>query len=156
MADEKKRRGGNLAVNRKALHDYAVLEKYEAGLALVGTEVKVVRNGEASLTGAYAKAADGQIFLHQLTIPLYTFGNRFNHESLRTRRVLMHKGQIRKLQALQEQKGLSLVPLRLYLTPKGVIKVELGVCRGKTQQDRRETVRRREADLDARRAMTQQ
>lgn len=156
MANEKKRQGGNLAVNRKALHDYSVLEKYEAGVELVGTEVKVVRSGEASLTGAYAKAADGQIFLHQLTIPPYTFGNRFNHESLRTRRVLMHKGQIRKLQALQEQKGLSLIPLRLYLTLRGVIKVEVGVCRGKNQQDRRETVRRREADLDARRAMTQQ
>ncbi len=154
MADEKNRRGGNLAVNRKAFHEYAVLEKYEAGLALVGTEVKVVRNGEVGLSGSYAKASNGQLFLHQVTIPPYAFGNRFNHDSLRTRRLLMHKGQIRKLQAQQEQKGLALIPLRIYLTPRGLVKVEIGVCRGKNQQDKRETARRREADLDARRAMT--
>jgi SsrA-binding protein len=153
MADENNRRGGNLAVNRKALHEYAVLEKFEAGLALMGTEVKVVRNGEAGLSGSYAKASNGQIFLHQVTIPPYAFGNRCNHDSLRTRRLLMHKGQIRKLQVQQEQKGLALIPLRLYLTPKGLVKVEIGVCRGKNQQDKRETVRRREADLDAKRAM---
>ncbi len=151
MAEEKKRHGGNLAVNRKALHDYSVLEKFEAGIALVGTEVKVVRNGEAGLSGAYAKAANGQLFLHQVTIPPYAFGNRFNHDSLRTRRLLMHKGQIRKLQVFQEQKGLALVPLRIYLTPRGLVKVEIGVCRGKNQQDKRETIKRREADLDARR-----
>lgn len=153
MAEEKTRHGGNVAVNRKALREYAVLEKYEAGLALVGTEVKVVRNGEAGLSGSYAKASNGQIFLHQVTIPPYTFGNRFNHDSLRTRRLLMHKGQIRKLQAQQEQKGLALIPLRIYLTPRGLVKVEIGVCRGRNLQDKRETVRRREADLDARRAM---
>jgi SsrA-binding protein len=151
MAEGKKRHGGNLAVNRKALHDYSVLEKFEAGIALVGTEVKVVRNGEAGLSGAYAKAANGQLFLHQVTIPPYAFGNRFNHDSLRTRRLLMHKGQIRKLQVFQEQKGLALVPLRIYLTPRGLVKVEIGVCRGKNQQDKRETIKRREADLDARR-----
>ncbi len=151
MAEEKKRHGGNLAVNRKALHDYSVLEKFESGIALVGTEVKVVRNGEAGLSGSYAKAANGQLFLHQVTIPPYAFGNRFNHDSLRTRRLLMHKGQIRKLQVFQEQKGLALVPLRIYLTPRGLVKVEIGVCRGKNQQDKRETIKRREADLDARR-----
>lgn len=155
MAEKKTKPGGNLAVNRKALHDYMVLEKYEAGLALVGTEVKVVRNGEAGLSGAYAKAADGQLFLHQLTIPPYAFGNRFNHDSLRTRRLLMHKAQIRKLQAMQEQKGLALIPLRIYLTPRGLVKVEIGVCRGKDQHDKRETIRKREADLAARREMTQ-
>jgi len=154
MADEKKRRGGNLAVNRKALHDYTVLAKHEAGLALVGTEVKVVRNGEAGLAGSYARASDGQLFLHQVTIPPYAFGNRFNHDSLRTRRLLMHRGEIRKLQALQEQKGLALVPLRIYLTPRGLVKVEIGVCRGKNRQDKRETIRRREADLDAKREMS--
>lgn len=153
MAEKKNKAGGNLAVNRKALRDYQVLEKHEAGLALVGTEVKVVRNGEAGLTGAYAKASDGQLFLHQMTIPPYAFGNRFNHDSLRTRRLLMHKSQIRKLQALQEQKGLALIPLRIYLTPRGLVKVEIGVCRGKTHQDKRETIRRREADLEARREM---
>lgn len=150
----KKRNGGNLTINRRALHDYFVLEKVEAGIELVGTEVKVVRNGEAGLTGSYAQVKDGQLFLNQVTIPPYAFGNRFNHDSLRTRRLLMHRREILKLQAASEQKGLSLIPLRLYLTPKGLVKVEIGVCRGKAQVDKRETIKRRDADLEARRAIS--
>jgi SsrA-binding protein len=150
----KKRNGGNLTVNRRATHDYFVLERLEAGIELVGTEVKVVRNGEAGLTGSYAQVKNGQLFLNQVTIPPYAFGNRFNHDSLRTRRLLMHGREIRKLQAASEQKGLSLIPLRLYLSPKGLVKVELGVCRGKAQEDKRETIKRREADLEARRAVS--
>jgi SsrA-binding protein len=154
MSDkDKKRNGGNLTVNRRATHDYFVLERLEAGIELVGTEVKVVRNGEAGLTGSYAQVKNGQLFLNQVTIPPYAFGNRFNHDSLRTRRLLMHKREVRKLQAMSEQKGLSLIPLRLYLSPKGLVKVELGVCRGKAQEDKRETIKRREADLEARRAV---
>ncbi len=149
----KKRLGGNLTVNRKATHDYFVLERYEAGIELVGTEVKVVRNGEAGLTGSYAQVKEGQLFLNQVRIPPYAFGNRFNHDSLRTRRLLMHKREIVKLRALSEQKGLSLIPLRMYLTPKGLVKVEIGVCRGKAQEDKRETIKRRDADLEARRAV---
>ncbi len=151
---DKKRNGGNLTVNRRATHDYFVLERLETGIELVGTEVKVVRNGEAGLTGSYAQVKNGQLFLNQVTIPPYAFGNRFNHDSLRTRRLLVHKREIRKLQAMSEQKGLSLIPLRLYLSPKGLVKVELGVCRGKAQEDKRETIKRREADLEARRAIS--
>jgi SsrA-binding protein len=154
MANEDKKSGGNLTVNRRATHDYFVLEKVEAGIELVGTEVKVVRNGEAGLNGSYASVKDGQLFLNQVRIPPYAFGNRFNHEALRTRRLLMHKREIRKLQALSEQKGLSLIPLRIYLTPKGMVKVEIAVCRGKAQEDKRETIRRRDADLEARRAVS--
>lgn len=154
MSEEnKKRKGGNLTVNRKASHDYFFLERMEAGIELLGTEVKVVRNGEAGLSGAYAQVKNGQLFLNQMTIPPYEFGNRFNHDSLRTRRLLMHTREIRKLQALSEQKGLSLIPLRMYLSPKGIVKVEIGVCRGKAQEDKRETIKRREADLEARRAV---
>jgi SsrA-binding protein len=153
MSEESKRKVGNLTVNRRATHDYFVLEKVEAGIELVGTEVKVVRNGEAGLSGAYASVKDGQLYLNQVTIPPYAFGNRFNHDSLRTRRLLMHKREIRKLQALSEQKGLSLIPLRMYLTPKGLVKVEIGVCRGKAQEDKRESIKQREADLEARRAV---
>ncbi len=149
----KKKLGGNLTVNRKAAHEYFVLERYEAGIELVGTEVKVVRNGEAGLTGAYAQIKDGGIFLHQVRIPPYAFGNRFNHDALRTRRLLMHKREIMKLRALSEQKGLALIPLRMYLNPKGIVKVEIGVCRGKAQEDKRETIKRRDADLEARRAI---
>ena len=151
---DKKRDGGNLTVNRRVLHDYFVEARFEAGIELVGTEVKVVRNGEAGLTGAYAEVKDGELFVNQLRIPPYAFGNRFNHDSLRTRRLLMHKREILKLKAYSEQKGMTLIPLRLYLSPRGRVKVEIGVCRGKAQVDKRETIRRREADLPARRAMS--
>ena len=154
MSEENKRKVGNLTVNRRATHDYFVLEKVEAGIELVGTEVKVVRNGEAGLAGAYAQVKNGQLYLNQVRIPPYAFGNRFNHDSLRTRRLLMHKREILKLQAQSEQKGLSLIPLRMYLTPKGLVKVEIGVCRGKAQEDKREAIKRRDADLEARRAIS--
>jgi SsrA-binding protein len=153
MAQEDKKKRDNLTVNRRATHDYFVLEKYEAGIELVGTEVKVVRNGEAGLSGSYASVKDGQLYLNQVRIPPYAFGNRFNHEALRTRCLLMHKREIRKLQALSEQKGLSLIPLRIYLTPKGKVKVEIAVCRGKDQEDKRETIKQRDADREARRAV---
>ena len=155
--NKKNRRDGNiLTVNRRALHDYFVLEKFEAGIELVGTEVKVVRNGEAGLTGSYAEVKDGQLYLNLVRIPPYAFGNRFNHDALRTRRLLMHKREILKLQAYAEQKGMTLIPLRLYLSPKGRVKVEIGVCRGKVQVDKRETIKRREADREARRAIVRQ
>jgi len=150
---ERKRKSGTLSDNRKALRDYEVLEKHEAGIELVGTEVKVLRNGEGGLKGAYAKVENKELWLHQVTIPHYAFGNRFNHDSLRSRRLLMHRREILKLQAKQEQKGFTLVPLRLYLTPKGRVKVEIGVCKGKTTVDKRETIKRREADIEAKRAM---
>ena len=145
-----------LTRNRKALHDYTVLEKIEAGLQLVGTEVKVVRMGQASLSGAFAHVdkRTNEIFLDNVTIPPYTFGNRFNHESLRSRKLLMHKKQILKLREFVEQKGHTLVPLSLYMI-KGRVKVELGVCKGKAEVDKRETLRRRESDRDAERAISQ-
>lgn len=145
--------GGNLVVNRKATHDYTVLERFEAGIELVGTEVKVLRNGEGGLLGAWCKIDDrNELWLMQVRIPPYAFGNRFNHEQLRTRRLLMHKKEILRLRAKTEQKGLSLIPLRLYLNPRGKVKVELALCQGKQLHDRRETERRREADRAAQRA----
>lgn len=144
---------GNLAVNRKATHDYKVLEKFEAGIELVGTEVKVLRNGEGGLMGAWCKVDDTlQLWLMQVRIPPYAFGTHFNHEALRTRRLLMHKEEIRRLKAKVDQKGLSLIPLRIYLNPRGKVKVELALCQGKDAVDRRETVKRREADRAAQRA----
>lgn len=153
MGEGKKRKFGNLTVNRRASHDYFILERREAGIELVGTEVKVVRNGGASLKGAWIKVENGELMLHQVTIPQYTFGNRFNHDSLRVRRLLMHKREIRQLRVASEQKGLSLIPLRLYLTSQGRVKVEIGVCRGKARHDKRETIKRREADIEARRSI---
>lgn len=156
MASDKKKKpaSGNLVVNRKATHDYTVLERFEAGIELVGTEVKVLRNGEGGLLGAWCKVDErNQLWLMQVRIPPYAFGNRFNHEALRTRRLLMHKAEILRLRAKVEQKGLSLIPLRLYLNPRGKVKVELALCQGKNQYDRRETVKRREADRAAARAV---
>ncbi len=152
MGAAKKRSRSSLTVNRKALRDYFVLERFEAGIELVGTEVKVLRAGEASLSGAYAQVEDGQLFLHNVTIPPYDFGNRFNHDSLRTRRLLMHRREILRLQVQVEQKGHALVPLKLYMK-RGRVKVELALCRGKAQVDKRETIKRREADRDAARAV---
>ncbi|MBQ9693375.1 MAG: SsrA-binding protein SmpB [Kiritimatiellae bacterium] len=155
MASSKKSKPAstNLAVNRKATHDYIVLEKHEAGIELLGTEVKVLRNGEGGLLGAWCKVDDSnQLWLMQVRIPPYEFGNRFNHESLRTRRLLMHKTEILRLRAKVEQKGLSLIPLRFYLNPRGKVKVELALCQGKNQYDRRETIKQREADRAAQRA----
>jgi SsrA-binding protein len=156
MTGTGKRNQGNgvLATNRKAFHDYAILSKLEVGLALVGTEVKVLRGGGVGLAGAYVRVENGSLWLLQANFPPYTFGNRFNHDSLRPRRLLAHKREILRLQAEQEQKGLTLVPLRCYVARgSGRIKLEIAVCRGKQQTDKRETIKRREADRDARRAM---
>jgi len=143
-----------LTQNRKARHDYVILDALEAGIALVGTEVKVLREGKGSLVGAYASVdAKGNVLLHNVTIPPYDFGNRFNHDSLRVRHLLVHKSQARKLKAQVEQKGNTLVPLSLYLS-KGRVKVELAICRGKSAPDKRETIKRRDANREARRAIS--
>ena len=143
-----------LARNRKALHDYEVLERIEAGLALVGTEVKVVRAGHAGLQGAYAQIDKntGEAWLCGVNIPPYGFGNIFNHDSLRARKLLLHRRELLKLRAHEERKGCTIVPLSLYLK-RGRVKCELGVCRGKNAVDKRETIKRRELDREARRAV---
>ena len=158
MADKRKQPAagpvsGTVARNRKALHDYMVLERLEAGLALVGTEVKVVRAGHASLQGAYAQIDrnTGEAWLCGVNIPPYGFGNLFNHDSLRARKLLLHRRELLKLRAHEERKGCTIVPLSLYIK-RGRVKCELGVCRGKNVVDKRETIKRRELDRDARRA----
>jgi len=141
-----------LASNRKAFHDYHVREKLEAGLELRGTEVKAARAAQISLTGSYASIEHGEAFLNGLTIQPYEFGNRFNHDPSRARRLLLHKQEIKRLQVETEQKGCTLVPLSVYLK-RGKVKVELGICRGKQQADKRETLKRKTADREAQRAM---
>jgi SsrA-binding protein len=142
----------SLATHRKALHDYFVLERIEAGIALRGTEVKAVRGGAASLVGSFARIEDDGVWLQGVTIPPYEYGNRFNHEPTRPRRALLHRREIRRLQAHTEQKGHALIPLALYLR-RGRVKVEIGVCKGKRQEDKRETLRRKTADREAQRAI---
>ena len=145
-----------LARNRKALHDYEVLERLEAGIALCGTEVKVVRAGHASIANAWAQIDKntGEAWLCGVNIPPYGFGNIFNHESSRQRKLLMHRKEILRLRAHEERKGSTLVPLSLYLS-RGRVKCELAVCRGKDAVDMRESIKRRESDRDARRAVAE-
>ena len=139
---KKKTVPGDFAVNRKAFHDYAVLEKLECGIELSGTEVKVIRHGEASLAGAYASVLGGQLYVEQMHIPVYTFGNRFNHVPLQRRRLLAHSKEIEALRLKSEAQGLTLIPLRLYLK-RGRVKLGLGVCRGKALHDKRDALKQK-------------
>lgn len=148
MAEKKKNSApGDFAVNRRAYHDYAVLEKIECGIELRGTEVKVVRHGEASLAGAYGAVLGGQLYVVAMNIPVYAFGNRFNHSPQNNRRLLVHRKQIEELRLKTEAKGLTLIPLRLYLK-HGRIKLELGVCRGKALHDKRDSLKQKALKRD--------
>ena len=141
-----------IATNKKAFHDYFILERLEAGVALLGTEVKSIREGRINLKDSYAIVRGGEPFLLNCHISPYSHGNRENHEPTRTRKLLLHHQEIRKLIGKSQEKGLTLVPLRVYLK-RGKVKVELGVARGKKLYDKRETERRKEQDREARAAM---
>lgn len=141
-----------IATNKKAFHDYFILEKIEAGISLLGTEVKAIREGRLNLKDSYALVQGGEMFLLHCHISPYSHGNRENHDPIRTRKLLLHEREIRKLIGKTQEKGLTVVPLRVYLK-RGLIKVELGVAKGKKLFDKRETERRKEADQEARAAM---
>lgn len=140
------------AVNRAASHNYFLLEKFEAGIALTGTEVKSVRAGRANLKDSYGIVKNNELWLLNAHISPYEHGNIFNHEALRTRKLLVHREEIRKLIGKTQQKGLTLIPLRLYFK-NGRVKVELALAKGKQLWDKRETERRRTADKEAREAI---
>jgi SsrA-binding protein len=142
------------SVNRAAGHNYFLLDRFEAGVALRGTEVKSIREGKANLKDAYGLVRDGEAFLLNAHIGPYSHGNYTNHEALRTRKLLLKREEIRKLFGQTQQKGLTLIPTRLYFR-NGRVKVELAVARGKQDWDKRETERRREADREARAAIAQ-
>ena len=152
MVEKAEPREKLFAANKKAYHDYFILEKLEAGIALQGTEVKSIREGRINLKDSYAIVKAGEIFLFNCHISPYSHGNRENHEPTRSRKLLLHRGEIRKLIGKSQEKGLTLVPLRMYLR-RGRIKLELGVARGKKLYDKRETERRKDADREARAAM---
>ena len=135
------------AENRKARHDYTVLETIECGIVLSGTEVKSVRHGEVSLAGAYGAVLKGELWLLGADIAAYKFGNRFNHEPKGQRKLLVHAKEIRELQLKTEAKGLTLVPLKVYLK-HGRIKVDLGVCRGKQLHDKRDALKKKDLRRD--------
>ena len=140
------------SVNRAASHNYFLLEKYEAGMMLTGTEVKAIRAGRANLKDAYGLVKDGELWLLNAHIGAYEHGNIFNHAPLRTRKLLVHREELDKLTAKTQQKGLTLIPLRIYFKG-GKAKVELAVARGKQLWDKRETERRKTADAEARAAI---
>ncbi len=140
------------AVNRAASHNYFLLDRYECGVALRGTEVKSIRQGKANLKDAYGIVKDGEAFLLNAHIGPYSHGNLSNHDSLRTRKLLLHQEEIRKLIGQTQLKGHTLIPTRLYFR-KGRVKCELAVAKGKQDWDKRETERRREADREARAAI---
>jgi SsrA-binding protein len=128
--------------NKKAWHNYFIEDKYEAGIALLGTEVKSLRDGKANLGDSYAKIQKGEVFLVDAHISAYRFGNRFNHDPLRQRKLLLHRREIRRLIGKVQEKGLTLIPLRLYFSD-GRAKVELGLAKGKKLFDKRETLKRK-------------
>ena len=140
------------AQNRAAHHDYFLLEKFEAGVALRGTEVKSIREGKANLRDSYGLVKDGEAFLLNMHIGPYSHGNIANHDETRTRKLLLHKDEVRKLMSKTQIKGHTLIPTRLYFR-KGRVKCELALAKGKQDWDKRETEKRREADREARSAI---
>ena len=141
-----------IAVNRKAYHDYHILESLEAGIVLTGTEIKSIRAGRVNIRDAYARPEDGELWLFNAHIAAYEAGSHYNHEPNRPRKLLLHRRQINQLTGMTTQKGLTLVPLRLYIR-RGVAKVELAVARGKRLHDKREAMARRETDREIERAL---
>lgn len=132
-----------VAENRKVRHDYIIEDRYEAGLALVGTEVKSLRMGKANLKDSYARIKNGEVFVYQMHIGAYPFAYYNNHDPLRPRKLLLHRHEIKKLYGKVNEKGYALVPLKLYFKD-GKAKLDLALARGKQSHDKRETIRRRD------------
>ena len=140
------------AANRKAFHDYHILENVEAGLVLTGTEVKSIRAGKVQLREGYARIERGEVWLHNTHIAAYEQGNVWNHEPTRVRKLLLHRGEIGRLTGKVRTAGLTLVPLKIY-EKKGLVKVELGLAKGKREYDKRTTLAEREGKRDIERAV---
>jgi len=142
----------NIAENRKAFHDYHILETFEAGIVLVGTEVKSIREGSANLRDSFARVEDGEVWLYNVHINPYSHRGYSDHEPTRRRKLLLHRQEVRKLIGKTVEKGLTQVPTRLYFK-NGHVKVALALARGKQAHDKRETIKRREADRETRAAV---
>ncbi|MFP4517873.1 MAG: SsrA-binding protein SmpB [Oceanicaulis sp.] len=139
--DDKK---GLVAVNRRARFDYEIEETFEAGIQLVGTEVKTLREGKANIAEAYVSPEKGEIFLINADFPPYGHGNRFNHEPRRHRKLLLHKKEVNKLSGSVNREGRTIVPLRLYFNDRGIAKLQIGLAKGKKTVDKRETIKQRD------------
>lgn len=149
---ERQKAEKNLAENRKALHDYEVLETFEAGMVLLGTEVKSIKDGRVNLRDSYARVEGNELFVFNVHISPYTHRGYADHEPMRKRKLLLHRAEIRKLIGRTVEKGLTLVPLRMYLK-NGRVKLAVSLARGKKMHDKRETIRRREVDRETRAAV---
>ena len=143
--------GKVVAQNKKANHDFSIEETFEAGIVLQGTEIKSIRNGRANLKDSYARVEGGEVFLHNMHVSPYEQGNRYNHEPLRTRKLLLHKREIANLIGATKEEGYALVPLKMYLK-NGFAKVLIGLGKGKKQYDKREDLKKKEAKRDIERA----
>jgi len=154
MADktEREKAQSNIAENRKAFHDFHLLETFEAGLVLLGTEVKAIREGRVNLRDSFARVEDGEVFLYNVNISPYSHRGYADHEPLRRRKLLLHRDEIRKLIGKTVEKGMTLVPVRLYFK-NGRVKVAVSLAKGKKDYYKRETIKRREADRETRAAI---
>ena len=139
-------------LNKKARYDYELLDKYEAGLVLTGTEIKSIRNGQANLKDSYAIIKNGEAYLLNMHISEYKQGNQFNHDETRTRKLLLHKNEIKKINDKISIKGLTLVPVKLYFK-NGKAKIELAIARGKHTYDKKETIKQRDIEREMKKSM---
>ena len=142
-----------VAVNKTVSHDYLVLETFEAGMALVGSEVKSVRAGRVSLKESYAEVRDGEVFLVKCHISPYEAANIYNHDPLRERKLLLHRREIRRLAGKVQERGLTLVPTKVFLGDRGKVKLELALARGKREHEKREAIKKRDTDREIRAAL---
>lgn len=145
-----------IANNKKARHEYFIDEVYEAGIVLIGTEIKSIRNGKVSIKEAYAKIIDGEVLILGMNISPYEQGNRFNVDPLRPRKLLLHRREINKLIGKMKIGGVTLIPLRIYLNDRGRAKMEIAVARGKKLYDKRESIAKRDTERKMQRAMKKQ
>src|SRR5215471_3984334 len=154
MAEKSEREAAqsHIAENRKARHDYHLLETFEVGVVLVGTEVKAIREGRANLRDSFARVEDGEVFLYNVNISPYSHRGYVDHEPLRRRKLLLHRQEIRKLVGKTVERGMTLVPTRLYFK-NGRVKVSVSLAKGKKEFDKRETIKRREAERETRAAV---
>ncbi len=146
--------GRSASINRQVFHDYEILERFEAGLVLTGTEIKSIRSGRVDLRGSFAKSEEGELWLHGMHIAPYEHGGRYNQDPKRPRKLLLRRDQIKEIRAKLEQKGLTVVPLKLYVKGSWA-KVELGLARGKKKYDKRRSIIDREMEREAQKAVHQ-
>lgn len=139
--------------NKRAFFEYAVLETIRAGIVLRGTEIKAIREGKANLSDAYCMIESGECRVYNLHISEYRFGSYYNHEVKRTRKLLLHKKEIRKLERKSKEKGFTLIPIMLYIDERGFAKLEVGLCKGKHAYDKRESIKQRETNIELQRSL---